>query len=108
MPIYIVRMDHPDGDGWNKYVVPHVQYLKDLIERGKLIASGPLKGTPQRAGFLIFNAKNRVELDKMIEDDPFSIENLICDLSVAEWDPLFGGLSEYSSGIAPAGLEREV
>ena len=53
MHIYIVRMDHPDGRGWNTFVREHVIYLKGLIEQGKLLASGPLKNTPLRAGFLI-------------------------------------------------------
>lgn len=43
MHIYIVRMDHPDGTGWNTFVREHVIYLKGLIEQGKLLASGPLK-----------------------------------------------------------------
>ena len=34
MPIYITRMEHPDGDRWNQHVLEHALYLKDLIAQG--------------------------------------------------------------------------
>ncbi|EPJ5712570.1 MULTISPECIES: YciI family protein [Enterobacteriaceae] len=97
MQIYIVRMDHPDGTGWNIFVREHVIYLKGLIEQGKLLASGPLKNTPLRAGFLIFRAETRDEVQSMISADPFAREGLIAKLEIHEWDPLFGQLDRYSS-----------
>ncbi|OAG71758.1 YciI-like protein [Gluconobacter japonicus] len=105
MPIFIVRMDHPDGDGWGHYVLPHVLYLKQLIQEGKLLASGPLKGTPFRSGFLIMQGASLQEIEDMVAKDPFSPEGLICDLRIEEWDPLFGCLSEFSSGKPPAELQ---
>ncbi len=38
MHIYIVRMDHPDGTGWNTFVREHVIYLKRLIEPGQTVS----------------------------------------------------------------------
>lgn len=105
MSIYIVRMDHPAGTGWNTFVREHVLYLKDLIQKGKLIASGPLKNTPLRAGFLIFKADTLEEVKAMITADPFSRENLIAELDIQEWDPLFGHLAELSSGAAVSELQ---
>lgn len=104
MPIYIVRMEHPDGDLWNKHVLEHVLYLKGLIAKGRLLASGPLKGTPLRAGFLIMRAEDRQEVEAMVEGDPFSREDLICGLGIEEWDPLFGMLADQSSKQPPAEL----
>ena len=43
MPLYLARMEHPDGDRWGQYVVEHVLYLKELIAQGRLLASGPLR-----------------------------------------------------------------
>ena len=34
MPLYLARMEHPDGDRWGQYVVEHVLYLKELIAQG--------------------------------------------------------------------------
>ena len=104
MAIYTVRMDHPDGDKWNQFVLEHVLYLKGLIKQGKLIASGPLKGTPLRAGFLVFQADSEEEVKQLVAADPFSRENLIVALRIEEWDPLFGLLTDQSSKSVPPEL----
>jgi uncharacterized protein len=104
MSIYIVRMEHPEGDQWNTYVLEHVLYLKELIAQGRLLASGPLKETTLRAGFLIMRAQSREEVEAMVQGDPFSREGLICGLTIEKWDPLFGMLVELSSKEPPAEL----
>ncbi len=105
MSIYIVRMDHPAGTQWDAFVREHVLYLKELINQGKLIASGPLKNTPLRAGFLIFNAANRDEVAAMVNADPFARENLIAELDIQEWDPLFGQLTALSTRTTVSELQ---
>ncbi|MEE3650590.1 MULTISPECIES: YciI family protein [unclassified Brenneria] len=105
MSIYIVRMDHPAGAKWNSFVREHVLYLKDLIKKGKLIASGPLKGTPLRAGFLIFRAENLDEVQALVNADPFMREDLIAELDIQEWDPLFGEFSALSSRTTVSELQ---
>lgn len=104
MALYIVRMDHPDGEAWNTHVLEHVQYLQSLIADGRLLASGPLKGTPLRAGFLIMKADSEAEVRAMVDDDPFTREGLIHSLTIEAWDPLFGMLSDHSSQEPPAEL----
>lgn len=104
MPLYLVRMEHPEGDRWGQYVLEHVLYLKELIVQGRLLASGPLKGTALRAGFLILRAESLQEAQALIDADPFTRENLICGLSIEQWDPLFGMLAEYSTRQVPPEL----
>ncbi|MCS5874454.1 YciI family protein [Klebsiella pneumoniae subsp. pneumoniae] len=65
-----------------------VIYLKGLIEQGKLLASGPLKNTPLRAGFLIFRAETRDEVQSMIGADPFARECLIAHLDIQAMGPV--------------------
>ncbi|MCI1034754.1 YciI family protein [Raoultella terrigena] len=105
MGIYIVRMDHPEGTEWNTFVREHVIYLKDLIQKGKLIASGPLKNTPLRAGFLIFRADTVEDVQDMVNADPFMRQDLIAHLDIQEWDPLFGQLSALSSHVTAKELQ---
>lgn len=105
MAIYTVRMDHPEGTGWDDWVREHVLYLKGLINAGKLIASGPLKNTPLRAGFLIFNADSLEEVKAMVNADPFAREHLIAALDIQEWDPLFGQLAAFSSHTVPGSMQ---
>ena len=105
MAFFIVTMSHPDGPGWNRHVLPHVEYLLNLVAAGKLRASGPMKGTPLRSGFLIFRADSRSEVEGLVAEDPFSKEGLIASLSIEEWDPLFGAFGHDSSQILPPDLK---
>lgn len=104
MAFYVVTMSHPDGPEWNRHVLAHVRYLLELVRAGKLKASGPLKGTPLRSGFLIMKADSRAEVEEMIAGDPFSQEDLITSLSIEEWDPFFGAFSAESSKLLPPEL----
>jgi uncharacterized protein len=105
MRFFIVTMSHPEGDGWNRYVAAHVQYLRELVAAGVLRASGPLRGTPLRSGFLIFTAPDRAAVETLVAGDPFAIEGLITALTVVEWDPLFGAFAAESSGHLPGRVE---
>ena len=98
MKFFVVTMTHPDGPGWGEHVLPHVDYLKGLIATGKLRASGPVVGSGLRAGLLLFTVGDRAELDSLIAADPFAIEGLINELTVTEWNPLFG---TFASEAAP-------
>ncbi len=93
MKFFVVTMSHPDGSGWGEHVMPHVEYLKGLIEAGKLRASGPVVGSTLRTGLLLFTVANRTELDALIAADPFAIEGLIEELTVTEWNPMFGAFA---------------
>jgi uncharacterized protein YciI len=98
MQFFIVTMAHPEGDGWNRHLADHVRYLHELVASGVLRASGPLKGTPLRSGFLIFTAPDRTAVEALVARDPFAIEGLIKALTIIEWDPLFGAFAAESSG----------
>ena len=97
MKFFVVTMSHPDGEGWGQHVLPHVEYLKGLIEAGKLRASGPVAGRTLRAGLLLFTVENRAEVDALIAADPFAIEGLISELTVTEWNPLFGAFASEAA-----------
>ncbi|WP_213992891.1 YciI family protein [Sodalis sp. dw_96] len=101
MAFFIVTMTHPDGDGWKKHLHEHIDYLQKLVQQGVLRASGPVKNSPLRSGFLIFKAASRKEVELLIEKDPFSLARLIVSLSISEWDPLFGEFAAESSGVQP-------
>jgi len=104
MAFFIVTMSHPDGPEWNRHVLEHVHYLLRLVDCGRLTASGPLKGTALRSGFLIFQASTRAEVEAMVAGDPFTREDLIVSLSIEEWDPLFGAFAAGSSQVLPPDL----
>ena len=97
MAFFLVTMTHPDGDGWGRHVLPHVNYLKGLIEAGKIRASGPVTGLGKRAGFIIMTVPDLEEAKRLVTEDPFAIEGLIDELTILQWDPMFGAFSGEST-----------
>lgn len=81
--------------------MPHVEYLRGLIEQGKIRASGPVTGLGKRAGFIIMTVDDRGEVERLVAADPFAIEGLIDELTVLEWDPMFGALAEDANRAKP-------
>jgi len=92
MKYYVVRYLHTDMIGWKKHVNAHIDYLEQLIKQKKLIVSGPIKDCKdgEKEALLIFYVKDRNELQRLIEKDPYWYEGLVADYSIIEWDPMFG------------------
>lgn len=97
MPLFAVTYEHPDEEGWKRHVIPHVGWLQDRLKDGTLLASGPFSGTPVRSALLIMSAPDRAALDGLIASDPFAEHGLIENMSVSEWDPIFGAFNEQST-----------
>lgn len=97
MPLYAITYEHPDEEGWRRHLPPHIGWLQDRLSDGSLIASGPFKNDEGRAAMLIMSAPDADELARLIEGDPFSVEGLIANMTVREWDPIFGAFNAQSS-----------
>ncbi|MBP6014137.1 MAG: hypothetical protein KBA31_18055 [Alphaproteobacteria bacterium] len=97
MTIFVVTYKHPNETGWSKHVLPHVLYLQDLLKTGALVASGPFLGGDVKSAMLLMSAPDRESLISVIAQDPFAIEGLIEDMTITEWDPMFGALMAHSS-----------
>ncbi|ANK61451.1 YciI family protein [Loigolactobacillus backii] len=89
---FVITYTHDDMVGWTKYLVPHISYLKRQIKHGNLIVSGPSEGEHKRQAVLIFAVKNRQELTKIIQLDPYYQHDLITTMTVTPWKPQFGDL----------------
>jgi uncharacterized protein YciI len=77
--MYKVPLDTVD-----KYLNAHVVYLKDQYKLGNFIASG--KKVPRVGGVILSTVKSKEELVRIIEKDPFSINN-IADYEIIEFIP---------------------
>ena len=68
-----------------KYVVPHVLYLKKLIKQGHLIVSSTVNARKdKKEAYLIFKVKNRDVLMTLLEKDPFWYKGLISNYTIEE------------------------
>lgn len=99
MTLFIATFTHPDEAGWAKHLDEHVQYLMTLLQQDKLRASGPLVGTEQKQAILIIAAASRQEAEQIVAEDPYDIHGQIADLTIVEWDPIFGTFNSDSSRL---------
>jgi uncharacterized protein YciI len=100
MKFYLVHMTHNDLDRWKKHVDAHVDYLKTLVEKQVLRASGPVAGGLSRQGFLIMTVESYSDVLGIARDDPFAINGLIDELEIHEWNPIFGVFSGEASPMS--------
>lgn len=101
MPLFIVTYEHPDELGWQQHLMPHITWLQERIDDGSLIASGPFSNTPGKSALLIMNTPDKASLERVIASDPFAIEGLIANMTIREWDPIFGAFNDRSSMPKP-------
>ncbi|HEY8720444.1 YciI family protein [Pengzhenrongella sp.] len=101
MTFFAVTYVHPDAEGWAEHLTAHLEYLQELVLQGTVRASGGLVGTPTKSALLIMSAANREDLLAVIAKDPFQIHGLVSDMSVNEWDPIFGTYHDESSRAFP-------
>ena len=101
MPLYVVTYEHPDEDGWQRYVMPHIDWLKERLKDGALLASGPLSEQTVKSALLIMRAADKPSLESIIASDPFAEEGLIENMTIKEWDPIFGAFNDQSSMPRP-------
>jgi uncharacterized protein YciI len=71
----------------------HRQWLGALLEKGQLLASGPMIDNPE--ALLIFNSESATELASLLDNDPFDIAGFIGSRSIQQWNPVFGPFSSF-------------
>jgi len=97
MTLFVVTYDHPDASGWQQWVMPHVAWLQARLADGALLASGPFPQEPVKSALLIMQAESREALEAIIATDPFAEAGLIANMTLREWDPIFGAFNPLSS-----------
>lgn len=68
----------------DQYLESHVAYLNEKYEAGIFMMSG--RKVPRTGGVILAKAENKKELLKIVEEDPFHI-NQLADYTVTEFIP---------------------
>ena len=100
MEYYVVTFTHTKIVGWAIYLHAHVKYLKKLLKEDKLQISGPGVGTPVRSAQLVFKVTDRIELDKLVAGDPYSIHGLVASSTVNLWNVQCGSMEKPEAADA--------
>lgn len=91
MTYFLVEFLHLDMDDWEKHKNAHLIYLERLIQDKKLILFGTIENYKYREDkeLLIFHIKDRHELMKLLEIDPYWYEDIVGYHHINKWRPIF-------------------
>jgi len=76
----------------------HREFIRGLVGTRGLIVSGRADGGDQPSGLLVFEAESRLDLEGILDDDPFWIEGIIEKREILEWSIAAGALGEHRAG----------
>ncbi|MCD5422878.1 hypothetical protein LRS71_25580 [Rhodococcus pyridinivorans] len=109
MPLFIATYTHPDYEGWKTYLHPHLEWIAAQVKCGTLYASGPTLTGETRSAALLFNSPDQSTLEATITTDPYVEHGQVAELTITQWDPIFGMLNAEStqSGKSTEQVVRE-
>lgn len=79
----------------------HADYLRSLADRGVLLLGGPLVG--ENGGLLCYEVADRVELQRVLDDEPYVKAGIVAETRIRQWDASKGSLAAAASRSAPPG-----
>jgi uncharacterized protein len=65
----------------------HRVYLAELLDKGKLVASGPF--TDDSGALFMFEAADEAEVRQLMADDPYASVGAIGSAEIREWNRVF-------------------
>jgi len=65
----------------------HRQYLNGLVEKNKLVISGPFVG--DGGGLLVYEAESPQEVETLIKEDPFATHGVFVSWEIRPWNVIF-------------------
>lgn len=68
----------------------HRAYLGELVERGKVAAAGPW--ADDSAGFAIYQVADEAELDRLLAEDPYTVDDVAASRTIHEWKVVLGSV----------------
>jgi uncharacterized protein YciI len=79
-----------DNERRSSHRPEHRTFLRDLLDRGRLIVSGPFTDSP--GALLIVRAASHAEVEATLDADPFMRLGCITERTINEFNPTLGQL----------------
>ncbi len=85
MPLFAVNLTFTDNVERRLEVRPtHREYLKQLLEQGKLHESGPY--VDDTGALLIYDAADLAEVQELLANDPYAPNGIVATVTINEWN----------------------
>ncbi len=85
MPLFAAIVTFTDDVERRQQVRPtHREYLKSLLEQGKLFESGPFGD--DSGALLVYDAAGLAEVQEIMGADPYTPNGIIAEVKIHEWN----------------------
>ncbi len=85
MPLFAVTLTFTDDTERRLEVRPsHRQYLRSLLDAGKLHESGPF--TDDTGALIIYDAADVAEVQQLLANDPYAPNGIVASAQIKEWN----------------------
>jgi uncharacterized protein YciI len=68
----------------------HVEFLRAQYDGGRLVKSGPFGPEEAPGALLLIKGDSKADVEALMDQDPFFINNLIEERTVRQWNIFFG------------------
>ncbi len=84
MPLFTAILEYGDDVDRRQEVRPtHREYLRSLLEQGKLVRSGPF--ADDSGALIIYEAADLSEAQTLLTNDPFALNGIVVGAELKEW-----------------------
>lgn len=85
MPLFTAILTYGEDSARRQEVRPtHREYLRSLLEQGKLVQSGPF--TDDSGALIVYEAEDISEAQVLLTNDPFALNGIIVGADIKEWN----------------------
>ncbi len=85
MPLFAVTIKFTDDAERRQQVRPtHREYLKKLLEDGKLFESGPF--VDDSGALIVYEAADVAEVQELLANDPYAPNGIVETVTINEWN----------------------
>ena len=96
MPLFAAILEYGDDVERRQAVRPtHREYLRGLLEAGKLHESGPF--TDDSGSIIVYNANDLAEVQEILSNDPFAQQGIIVGATIKEWNVVMSSMDNVAS-----------
>ena len=92
--IFTVEYSYPtDTTLQDEHRPAHLAYLRERLDHGELLLSGPWGEGEAPGGMLVYRVEDRARVDDIVDNDPFVVNDVVLDRRVHSWRPINGPAS---------------
>ena len=84
MPLFATVVEFGEDNALRLETRPrHREYLRSLLDMGKLVLSGPW--VDETGALFVYNAESFAEAERMLDADPYRAAGVIANARIKEW-----------------------